>query len=192
MHDTASMVAWSEPFIGVSFNYRIGALGFLPSKLSRILNLGLKDQVNGMGPREYRQVRRRSKPSDSIRALRRGTFDRPPCQGLERKATSFPSGYRRVRGADLARAVHSYDAPIHETQFRESWARRAARISPAPPRSSASAPGPRRPSPTRRLPFLTSIIHPCVGPSNPSSIERVFLSGRSTLGRPRSRIRSQL
>lgn len=44
MHDTASMVGWSErPFIGVSCGYRIGALGFLPSKLSAeegILNLG--------------------------------------------------------------------------------------------------------------------------------------------------------
>ena len=30
MHNTASMVAWSEaPIIAVSFNYRIGALGFL-------------------------------------------------------------------------------------------------------------------------------------------------------------------
>lgn len=49
MHDTASMVAWSEaPFIGVSFGYRIGALGFLPSTVSReegILNLGLRDQI---------------------------------------------------------------------------------------------------------------------------------------------------
>lgn len=49
MHDTASMVGWSEaPFIGVSFGYRIGALGFLPSKLSMeedVLNLGLQDQI---------------------------------------------------------------------------------------------------------------------------------------------------
>jgi hypothetical protein len=41
-------VAWSpEPLIGVSFNYRLGALGFLPSKLTAkegSLNLGLKDQ----------------------------------------------------------------------------------------------------------------------------------------------------
>lgn len=50
MHDTASMVAWSEsPFIGVSFGYRVGALGFLPSALTKkegILNLGLRDQVH--------------------------------------------------------------------------------------------------------------------------------------------------
>lgn len=49
MHDTAAMVGWSElPFVGVSFGYRIGALGFLPSKVSAeegVLNLGLKDQM---------------------------------------------------------------------------------------------------------------------------------------------------
>lgn len=50
MHDTASMVAWSEaPFITVSFGYRIGALGFLPSTLTKkegLLNLGLRDQMH--------------------------------------------------------------------------------------------------------------------------------------------------
>lgn len=49
MHDTASMVGWSAaPFVAVSFGYRIGALGFLPSGLSAkegALNLGLKDQI---------------------------------------------------------------------------------------------------------------------------------------------------
>lgn len=49
MQNTASMVAWSEErFVGVSFNYRLGALGFLPSKKSKeegICNLGLKDQI---------------------------------------------------------------------------------------------------------------------------------------------------
>jgi len=49
MHDTASMVSWSaEPFVAVSFNYRVGSLGFLPSTVSAregILNLGLRDQI---------------------------------------------------------------------------------------------------------------------------------------------------
>lgn len=49
MHNTASMVAWAEKaFVAVSFNYRIGALGFLPSSLTAkegLLNLGLKDQI---------------------------------------------------------------------------------------------------------------------------------------------------
>lgn len=45
----SNMVAWSsEPFIGLSFNYRVGALGFLPSSLTAeggLLNAGLKDQA---------------------------------------------------------------------------------------------------------------------------------------------------
>jgi carboxylesterase type B len=49
MHDTGAVVGWSEqPMIGVSFGYRIGALGFLPSRASAdmgLLNLGLKDQI---------------------------------------------------------------------------------------------------------------------------------------------------
>lgn len=46
--EISSLVAWSaEPLIGVSFNYRTGAFGFLPSKLTAkegLLNVGLKDQ----------------------------------------------------------------------------------------------------------------------------------------------------
>jgi acetylcholinesterase len=45
----SNLVAWSaEPMLGLSFNYRVGAFGFLPSKLAAkegILNIGLKDQV---------------------------------------------------------------------------------------------------------------------------------------------------
>ena len=45
----SSLVAWSsEPILGVSFNYRTGALGFLPSRLMAkegLLNLGLQDQA---------------------------------------------------------------------------------------------------------------------------------------------------
>ena len=44
-----NMIAWSsEPIIGITFNYRLGALGFLPSKLTAelgLLNVGLKDQI---------------------------------------------------------------------------------------------------------------------------------------------------
>lgn len=47
-HDTAAMVAWADPFVAVTFNYRLGALGFLNSAAAAeegILNLGLHDQV---------------------------------------------------------------------------------------------------------------------------------------------------
>lgn len=44
-----NLVAWSaEPFIGISFNYRVGALGFLCSEMMHRLgagcNMGLRDQ----------------------------------------------------------------------------------------------------------------------------------------------------
>jgi acetylcholinesterase len=43
------LTAWSaEPMIGISFNYRVGAFGFLPSKFMEeegLLNVGLKDQA---------------------------------------------------------------------------------------------------------------------------------------------------
>jgi acetylcholinesterase len=45
------IAASSVPIIGVSMNYRIGALGFLPSTLTAkegLLNLGLRDQVMAM------------------------------------------------------------------------------------------------------------------------------------------------
>lgn len=48
MHDDASMLSWSEkPYITISCNYRIGALGFLNCSLTakeEVLNLGLHDQ----------------------------------------------------------------------------------------------------------------------------------------------------
>lgn len=47
--DVASLLGWSaEPFVGVSFNYRVGAFGFLPCEFSAkngLLNVGLKDQA---------------------------------------------------------------------------------------------------------------------------------------------------
>ena len=45
----ASFVAWSQtPIVGISVNYRVGALGFLPSTFMAkrgLLNLGLRDQM---------------------------------------------------------------------------------------------------------------------------------------------------
>lgn len=45
----SNLVGWAaEPFIGISFNYRLGAFGFLASNLTEsegLLNVGLKDQA---------------------------------------------------------------------------------------------------------------------------------------------------
>ncbi|KAK6811633.1 hypothetical protein RU639_012543 [Aspergillus parasiticus] len=124
MHNTASMVGWSEqPFIGVSFNYRIGALGFLPSTTTAeegILNLGLHDQIL-----LFKWVQ------DNIEA-----FGGDPSQvtlfGLSAGAHSIAHHimnndlghtlfHRAIieSGAATSRAVHSYDARLHEDQFHQ-------------------------------------------------------------------------
>ncbi|PKX90410.1 putative extracellular lipase [Aspergillus novofumigatus IBT 16806] len=123
MHNTASMVGWSKkPFVAVSFNYRIGALGFLPSTVSAqdgILNLGLHDQILA-----FKWVQ------ENIEA-----FGGDPSQvtliGLSAGAHSIAhhimnddlgtSLFHRAvleSGAATSRAVHPYNAQLHETQFQ--------------------------------------------------------------------------
>ncbi|KAE8395541.1 alpha/beta-hydrolase [Aspergillus alliaceus] len=124
MHNTASMVGWSEqPFVGVTFNYRIGALGFLPSTTTAeegLLNLGLHDQILLL---KWVQ--------DNIEA-----FGGDPSQvtlfGLSAGAHSIAhhimnndlghSLFHRAiieSGAATSRAVHPHNARLHEDQFRE-------------------------------------------------------------------------
>ncbi|KAH6643300.1 acetylcholinesterase precursor [Truncatella angustata] len=125
MHDTGAMVGWSElPFIGVSFGYRIGALGFLPSKLSAkegALNLGLKDQICLM---DWVQ--------DNI-SFFGGDPGRVTLFGLSAGAHSighhllnYKEGhappFRQVimeSGAPTSRAVRAADSDIHENQFKD-------------------------------------------------------------------------
>ncbi|KAK7917426.1 acetylcholinesterase precursor [Apiospora marii] len=125
MHDTASMVGWSAaPFVAVSFGYRIGALGFLPSGLSAregALNLGLKDQILMM---EWVQ--------ENIH-LFGGDKDNVTLIGLSAGAHSIghhllnyeegkpPLFHRAVMesGAPTSRAVRHPDAEIHEQQFAD-------------------------------------------------------------------------
>ncbi|KAI1848519.1 hypothetical protein JX265_013802 [Neoarthrinium moseri] len=124
MHNTTSMVGWSsEPFIAVSFNYRIGALGFLPSRLSAkegVLNLGLKDQILLL---EWVQ--------ENIEYFG-GDPDNVTLVGLSAGAHSighhllnFEEGQRPLfnrvvmeSGAPTSRAVRNFDAPVHEEQFQ--------------------------------------------------------------------------
>ncbi|KAE8153343.1 carboxylesterase [Aspergillus avenaceus] len=123
-HYTASMVGWSEqPFIAVTFNYRLGALGFLPSTTTAqegVLNLGLHDQLL-----LFKWVQ------DNIEA-----FGGDPSQvtlfGLSAGAHSIAHHvmnadlgttffHRAIieSGAATSRAVHPYDAELHQDQFRE-------------------------------------------------------------------------
>ncbi|KAI4717901.1 alpha/beta-hydrolase [Aureobasidium sp. EXF-10727] len=123
MHNTASMVGWAtQPFVAVSFNYRIGALGFLNSELTHeegLLNLGLWDQVLLL---EW--VR------DNIAAFGGDAGD-VTLVGLSAGAHSIghhilnintpaPLFHKAVieSGGPTSRALHPYDSALHETQFQ--------------------------------------------------------------------------
>ncbi|KAK3387066.1 Alpha/Beta hydrolase protein [Podospora didyma] len=123
----ASFVAWAEaPIIGVNFNYRVGALGFLPSALAAkegLLNLGLRDQQHML---EW--VR------DNIQAFG-GDPDNVTLMGVSAGAHSI--GHHIIyyadsstpdapfakaileSGAATARAVFYPTHPRHLIQFRE-------------------------------------------------------------------------
>ena len=110
------------PFIGVSFNYRIGALGFLPSKVTfeeGIVNIGLHDQTFLL---QWVQ--------DNIEQFG-GDKNDVTIFGLSAGAHSIghhimnynegvpPLFHKAIleSGAPTSRAVHPYDASIHEEQF---------------------------------------------------------------------------
>ncbi|KAF3015858.1 hypothetical protein E8E14_007410 [Neopestalotiopsis sp. 37M] len=123
MHNTASMVGWSAaPFVAVSFNYRIGALGFLPSALCAtegILNLGLKDQILMF---EWVQENIKQFGGDPNNVTLFGLSAGAHSIGhhlLDYEEGKKPLFHRVVMesGAPTSRAVRNYDAPIHEEQF---------------------------------------------------------------------------
>ncbi|CAH0040375.1 unnamed protein product [Clonostachys solani] len=125
MHNTASMVANSEePFIAISFNYRIGALGFLPSTVAAkegVLNLGLKDQVVMM---EWVRDNVKSFGGDPNNVTLIGLS--AGAHSIGHHLMNFKEGqaplYHRVvieSGAPTSRAVRPYDAPIHAQQFED-------------------------------------------------------------------------
>ncbi|KAI4960804.1 hypothetical protein J4E86_002429 [Alternaria arbusti] len=125
MHDTASMVGWSEsPFIAVSFGYRIGALGFLPSKLSvaeGALNLGLKDQICLLDwVEENIEHFGGDKNNVTLIGLSAGAHS------IGHHLLNYEEGvkpkFHRViieSGAPTSRAVRNPDAEIHEMQFKD-------------------------------------------------------------------------
>ncbi|KAK7052848.1 hypothetical protein VNI00_004167 [Paramarasmius palmivorus] len=124
MHNTASMVAWSEePFIGVSFNYRIGALGFLPSKQSAeegILNLGLQDQILAMKwVQENIDIFGGDPEQVTLFGLSAGAHS--VGHHLMNYNSTSPLFHRVIieSGGPTSRAVRPYHASIHEFQFKE-------------------------------------------------------------------------
>ncbi|EAQ86706.1 hypothetical protein CHGG_07959 [Chaetomium globosum CBS 148.51] len=122
----ASFVAWAEaPMVAVNFNYRVGALGFLPSDVTAregLLNLGLRDQQMLLGWVQ-----------DNIEAFG-GDPDNVTIMGLSAGAHSIghhimhyarssakPPFVKAIleSGATTARAVFYPTHPRHLVQFRE-------------------------------------------------------------------------
>ncbi|KEF62842.1 triacylglycerol lipase [Exophiala aquamarina CBS 119918] len=125
MHNTASMVSWSEqPFVAVSFNYRIGSLGFLPSSVSAkegILNLGLRDQELLF---EWVQENIEAFGGDKTDVTLVGMSAGAHSIGhhMMHHTTSNPGPFHRAiieSGSPTSRAVRRYDAAIHEEQFAD-------------------------------------------------------------------------
>ncbi|KAJ5126652.1 Carboxylesterase type B [Penicillium atrosanguineum] len=125
MHNTGSMVAWSEsPFIGVSFGYRVGALGFLPSSLSKkegVLNLGLRDQIHLF---EWVQEHIGKFGGDPNNVTLFGLSAGAHSIGhhLLNYQEHTPPLFHRVileSGSPTSRAVRPYNAQVHEEQFQD-------------------------------------------------------------------------
>ncbi|KXS99756.1 hypothetical protein AC578_10420 [Pseudocercospora eumusae] len=124
MHDTASMLANSEePFIAVSFNYRIGALGFLNSQLTAKegqLNLGLHDQKLVLEWVQKHIEAFGGDPNDvTIAGLSAGAhsighhiFD------VNEKRELFHKAVIESGGA-TSRVVHPADSKLHQVQFEK-------------------------------------------------------------------------
>ncbi|KAH9908009.1 carboxylesterase 3 [Xylariomycetidae sp. FL2044] len=125
-----SFVAFADsPLIAISFNYRVGALGFLPSAQTAkegLLNLGLKDQqllfewvrsnVADMG----------GDPNNvTIMGLSAGAHSighHLISYSDENRTDSSPPPFHKAiieSGGSLARAVFVPDHPLHEQQLQE-------------------------------------------------------------------------
>ncbi|KXJ87369.1 Alpha/Beta hydrolase protein [Microdochium bolleyi] len=125
MHNSGAMVGWSaEPFICVSFGYRIGALGFLPSALSKkegAVNLGLKDQICLM---EWVQENIGFFGGDKDQVTLFGLSAGAHSIGhhlLDYEPNKKPLFHRVIieSGSPTSRAVRHYDSTIHERQFAD-------------------------------------------------------------------------
>jgi triacylglycerol lipase len=125
--DMASFVAWSkQPILAVSINYRIGALGFLPSQFMEdhgTINLGLRDQLFAL-----------QWVHDNIEAFG-GNKDEVTIMGASAGAHSIghhlmyqidqPPLFKRVvmeSGAPTARACYPVNGTQHERQLQEFFA----------------------------------------------------------------------
>ncbi|KAK8086306.1 hypothetical protein PG994_001280 [Apiospora phragmitis] len=126
----ASFVSWSEmPIIGINFNYRLGALGFLPSGLTQksgLMNLGLKDQQFLFNWVRKNVASFGGDPDNvTIMGLSAGAhsighqlISYAPANKLTQDPPPFQKAIMESGGA-LARAVFNPTHPLHEKQFKE-------------------------------------------------------------------------
>ncbi|KAI1093808.1 alpha/beta-hydrolase [Rostrohypoxylon terebratum] len=125
-----SFVSWSEtPIIGMSFNYRLGALGFLPGAATQkagLLNLGLKDQQAFFKWVQDNAADFGGDPNNvTIMGLSAGAHSvghHLISYSPANKLTSSPPPFQRAileSGGSLARATFVPTHPLHEQQFQE-------------------------------------------------------------------------
>ncbi|KMP01349.1 acetylcholinesterase [Coccidioides immitis H538.4] len=123
-HSSANMISWSEePFIIVNFNYRLGALGFLPSTITEkenALNLGLHDQILLF---EWVQKNIGAFGGDPSQVTLFGLSAGAHSIGhhVMHKTRSKRLFHRAIidSGATTARAVYPPNNPLHKRQFEE-------------------------------------------------------------------------
>ncbi|KAI0843404.1 alpha/beta-hydrolase [Hypoxylon sp. FL0890] len=125
-----SFVSWSEtPLIGMSFNYRIGALGFLPGAQAQkesLLNLGLKDQQAFFQWVQNNAVDIGGDPNNvTIMGLSAGAHSvghHLISYSPANKLTSAPPPFQKAiieSGGSTARATFVPTHPLHVQQLNE-------------------------------------------------------------------------
>ncbi|KAI1471608.1 alpha/beta-hydrolase [Daldinia caldariorum] len=125
-----TFVSWSEtPLIGISFNYRVGALGFLPSAVSAkegLLNIGLKDQQALFQWVQDNIADVGGDPKNvTIMGLSAGAHSighHLISYSPANKLTSAPPPFQKAileSGGSTARATFNPTHPLHEQQFKE-------------------------------------------------------------------------
>lgn len=126
----ASFVSWAAmPIVGISFNYRTGALGFLPSSVTEkegVLNLGLKDQQMLLAWVQKNVATFGGDPDNvTLMGLSAGAHSighQLISYSPANKLTNDAAPFRKVimeSGGPTARAVFAPSHPLHEQQFQE-------------------------------------------------------------------------
>ncbi|KAF2765735.1 alpha/beta-hydrolase [Teratosphaeria nubilosa] len=124
MHDTASMLSHStKPILAISFNYRIGALGFLNCEMTAkegLLNLGLHDQRLVLEWVQENAAAFGGDPSNvTLVGLSAGAHSiAHHMMNINETRELFHKAIIES-GGHTSRVVHPYDSKLHARQFEE-------------------------------------------------------------------------